>query len=416
MTDPTVELLPHQLDLVHQVLDDDQVRRVYLAAPWGMGKSTALVALAVEAFKRDARARILFLGAASAALAQTEARLSGTVPVTRVDRYAFRAMSDYQGATAVWNEPQVYILTLQLARQPDVRASLLAREWDLLICDDVSEIGEDSSNTRLIEELADVSVRAVITRHPPFAENYRKASSKIVQWDKSTAINADGRSIQPPDPVQVSVTYPMGADLYKLRERILLLDQSELGGEEGNLAEALESSPAAAEMLAMELQNRLLNEHDGTIRFQTAGLVLRTIEALHADEKVAALLEYVSQLRPFERDIRICVVTRFVQTAYYLASALNELGPVDLVTASQDPVRSNFGSGPGDVRLLVGTPMRLGLRNDLRGIDILIFYDGGASAAAIKLIEAANPLGRENALTIATLEPTLAGLSPDSAV
>lgn len=400
-------LLPHQLDLIDQVLGDKGRGRTYLEAPPGMGKSTTLRALAAEAVRRNPRARVLFVGPLAALVEQFEMCLSRTVKIMRVDRFAFREMIDRRGSDAVWNEPGVYALTMQFARAPDVRSSLLSANWDLLICDALWELSDGSVSAHFIDELAAVSARTVLAGRLGSMSG-GQATATVIRWDKAAAIDADGNSVSPPDPTKIALSYPIATEIHRLH-KLAIADRSKLENAEGTLAEALESSPAAAEMLALELEARSAGE-GSSHSDQTANMVLRAIDSLYADEKIGALVAFVSNLDPQNSGVRVCVATRFVQTAYYLASALNEIAPVELSIASHDHLR-DLGAGP--TKILVGGFKSLQLKADLTSIDYLIFYDSGSSTIALELIEAANSLGRVSPLTVASIEPVLRALPTD---
>lgn len=386
-------LLPHQQSFVDKVLDDPNVARFYLDAPPGMGKSTALYSLAVEAVRRKPGARVLYVAPTRGLIEHFAHRATLSVPVTKVDRLTFREMADIGGSTTLFAPPGIYVLTLHLAKMPDVRAALLSTKWDLLVCDGLRELPETSIMSGVLEDLADASARAVIAGLPD--ETASMPNATVMRWDKAAAVDAKGQRVSPPDPVTAELKYPVASAYDRLLSETLA-GMPQIAGSEGTLAEALDSSPAAAEMVAFEAR---VDDDQGPGSSRQAAAVLAAIDAVHADEKLNALLAYVGEL---DADSRICVATRFVQTAYYLASALTEIAPVELFIAGQERLQQAPSSSR---KFVVGGMESLTVRADLGSIDVLILYDSHGSAVSRRLIETANILGRSRPLTVVTLRP-----------
>lgn len=392
----TAMLLPHQKDLVDRVLGDGEVRRFYLVAPPGMGKSVALMSLADETLRRDPSKRVLFVGPARVLVDQFLEGVPSAGRATKIDAYLVREMADRGESNALFASSGLFACTLQSALSPQVRASLRAARWDLLLCDEVERISDDSVTAVLLADLLAASDGAVIVGAPSLGEIGRE-DVQVVRWDKSAVVDVDGKSFGPPNLRTVDLSYPVSPSFYdalrQSRTAGLALDTSE-----GTFEEALESSPAAAEMIALEHEAKAQDRETQELG-QLAALALREIETLQSDAKLNALLAYVTGL---ERGRRICVATRFIQTAYYLSSALLEIAPVELVVASRDIAKT---VSSGNASILVGSLQSLFFYGDLASVDHLIFYDSADSPAALRLIETANAVGRSKPLTVAMLRP-----------
>gem|GEM_PF-3588621 len=365
-----------------------------------MGKSVALRTLAVEAIRRDPNLRVLFVAPMISLVDQFVDETSKSIRVTKVDRFALRETIDREGSGALFKAPGIYALTLQFAMLPDVNAALRSVKWGLTICDGLNEMPEGTVMAELIDQLALASTRMVVASSP-IRDVLGRTGEEVVRWNKGEVVDNAGNVVSPPQPSRVVLPYPVSEDLYRLLEKAREQGAS-FDGEEGTVAEALESSPAAAEMLALE-QDALADQEKTRERTELARAVLRQIERLHADDKLNALLAYLQDRNFPEGGGRICVATRFIQTAYYLSSALVDVAPVELVVTSSDTLQT---VSSGHAPIVVGGLHSLALKADLSAVDRLVFYDSGESPAAYRLIETANALGRTKPLTVAMLVPT----------
>lgn len=285
--DKKLVLLPHQRAFVENVLAESQAERTYLEAPPGMGKSVALRTLAVEAIRRDPNLRVLFVAPMISLVDQFVDETSKSIRVTKVDRFALRETIDREGSGALFKAPGIYALTLQFAMLPDVNAALRSVKWGLTICDGLNEMPEGTVMAELIDQLALASTRMVVASSP-IRDVLGRTGEEVVRWNKGEVVDNAGNVVSPPQPSRVVLPYPVSEDLYRLLEKAREQGAS-FDGEEGTVAEALESSPAAAEMLALE-QDALADQEKTRERTELARAVLRQIERLHADDKLNALL------------------------------------------------------------------------------------------------------------------------------
>jgi hypothetical protein len=122
----SLKLLPHQAALVDTFFNLDSKRIILLRADAGLGKTAALIALAGRLLRERPTARVILLapGALRAQFVRT-LRDVGT-PALSVDRYQFRELLDSRPASELWPPGIVNVLSLEFARQDDIRSALAA--------------------------------------------------------------------------------------------------------------------------------------------------------------------------------------------------------------------------------------------------------------------------------------------------
>ena len=127
-----MQLLPHQVGLVDTFFSSASKQTIILRADVGLGRSTALLAVASRLLRERPQARVLIVVPGVGLRVQFAYRLreAGT-PTLDVDRYRFREMIDSSTGGNVWPVGYVAVINREFARQEDIRNSLASTRWDL---------------------------------------------------------------------------------------------------------------------------------------------------------------------------------------------------------------------------------------------------------------------------------------------
>lgn len=153
--DAPIEVLPHQL-LPALAVATGRATRVLLADPVGMGKTIEAGLVVRELHARGAASRVLIL--TPAALRdqwrdEWQARLA--IGASVVDRGVFEACRrSMPPGIAVFRPPGCHVMSLDLARQPDVLASVTGVIWDVLVVDEAHLAAGDTARAAATAEIA----------------------------------------------------------------------------------------------------------------------------------------------------------------------------------------------------------------------------------------------------------------------
>lgn len=437
-----LKLLPHQAAFRDRVFDPSDGRIVLLRSEPGLGRMAAFIVVAKEQIIRSPESRVLFLVPAALVHQITERLRSEGVPSARIDRFRFRELLDTSDEDEIWPRGAVTILSRDFASQTDVRERLSQTHWDLLIADEVHHLGPTRAVT--LRNLIWVASKVLLGTATPLEGELENIVAPevldVVTWNRDTVVDERGQSfVFPPRPKLHVVYFGTSVPEDRVRETVnALCGALERAGEWRNLVahtlhRLLESSPAA-------LENVLRRINDGRARFNAAveegaldeseganepgywrtdpatseeirllvDRALQQIESNRTDAKLAAFAALIERLHEAERlDVRVCVVTNYVATLYYLAAEIE--GQKILyhtfhggVTA--DIRRLAIDSFRRERGILLTTTEAITEGVDLTDTSDLVLYDVPKSRLALQqVLGRFDRFGRKDQLTIHVL-------------
>ncbi len=177
--DLPVALLPHQLSPALAVVRG-ATTRVLLADAVGQGKTIEAGLILRELAARGAADRVLVLTPLTLrdqwrAELVSRCRLEADV----IDRVALRARDrDTPSGLSPFQAPGIVLLSIDLAKQPDVLARLVPLCWDVLVIDEAHGVSGDSARTAAAAALgarARIVMLLTATPHAGDADSFRAA-------------------------------------------------------------------------------------------------------------------------------------------------------------------------------------------------------------------------------------------------
>ena len=353
----SLRLLPHQNSLLETFFNPTSKRVILLKGDVGLGKATALATLASRLLREVPNARVLFLVPAALRLHFVEMLGKAQTSVLLVDRYRFREMLDSTSGEDLWPKGMAAVLSLDFAKQADIRDSLAETHWDLVIADEAHSIrGFRAEAFRKVEASADrvILATATIFEGETF-DAFPAEDVTVVEWRRDQVIDQDGKPLGlVPRPILHEV--PFSLNLAELGLRSTVIDLCKiLAGFRGmqdfsviTLLRNLESSPAALEsalrrrLVAQEEADYLLegleeempedkiveplNRTNVEKVSEIATRILQDIEEIGEDSKLDAFGRLLNELETKMPLGRICVLTQYLGTLYYLAAEIEGRG------------------------------------------------------------------------------------------
>jgi hypothetical protein len=436
--DGAVTLLPHQRSLVERFFRPNGKRVIMLKAEVGLGKGTALIAIAARLVREQPASRVLFL-VPSALHSQTWERLrdSGT-PSLCVDRLRYREMLDSQPRREMWPSGSVVVMSREFARQADICESLSGTRWRLLIVDEAHGYRGQASGAAL-RHIAESAERVVLaTATSPDLQTLLETSPEatdVVEWRRDAVVDEAGVPLfTVPRPVLHQLSFDLSPSELILIHVVDILGHAAASSGSPHIAESLRrlvaSSPPAIERTVRQLEERLDNErrgdlgsdaepddetpnpgvpgHDavGTEKARNAtAAVLAQLETLKADSKLNMFGELLRRLTaPSGSPRRVCVLTSYLGTLYYLATEMMDtLGiEVSLLEGrlSLDDRQGALAAIEDSGGVLLATRAALPDHRVLREMTDLVLYDaprgGDAVAEMLSHFDRVDRLARLN--------------------
>ena len=427
-------LMPHQAQLVRDVLDSSvPVRRVLVATP-GSGKTVAAVSLANEIAKANSNYRILIIGPRIIG-GMYEQLLTRAIPNARVCVVTRRVLRELE-ATAeegqpIWPVPYMAVLGMDTARQEDVIRHLRSVSWDFVVVEEL-QLFARSRWTLLKTIITDKAFERVlligITSNLKGVESLLKNTTRT-EWLTSDLKDWAGRPLFAGRlPAFNTVRYRRSGDEVSLLRSVLALTEELASTTVGQtvkktLLKQAASSPPALERTVRHLRNALAHGLSDTLLTWTAGspieqgseglesdadmaafstpartpwrskarafealaALLERLESMHADKKREAL---ESLLQRLDQDAgphlqHICILCSSRATANYLHTVVMEHGKNTwLLTGENTPEQFNktLDGFKNDGGVLISTLFVLqGL--DFRYVEAFIHYDLPVSEA-----------------------------------
>lgn len=427
-------LKPYQAKLVTDFLESPVPARRLLVAPPGLGKTFAAMSLAKQIAKANANYRFLVIGP-SALTPMYQHHLAQALPdatVTAVTRRILRELEELADpGQPIWPTQFAAVISMDTARQDDVRAHLCSVTWDLVIVEESHRFAR-SRGTLLKAILSeDVFARVLlITGTPdvkviaPLLKNVARTewrATELKDWDDRPLFSISSPKFE-------KVAYQRSVKEVSLLRRVISLTRELSPTPVGQLVKKTllrqaTSSPLALERTVRNLRNMLAHSASEKLLAQSAkitmqqqdeeldtdsdidmssisarspwqskpkafailGALLDQLESVDRDTKREALEGLLLRLQenPNSRRGYICVLCSSRTTADYLQTALSDqTAKAWLLTSHNTPEQLNreLDGFKRDGGVLISTVAMLqGL--DIRYVQALIHYDPPASGA-----------------------------------
>jgi len=361
-SDSTMKLVPHQTALVETFFNPASKRVILLRGDVGLGKSAALVALTRRLLQERPMARALFLVPGVLRTQFVEMLYDTGTRALLVDRYHFREMLDSTTEGEFWPRGVVAVLSREFAKQADILDSLVGARWDLVVADEAHTFaGPQAANAlrRVAASAERVILASATVPDPRLSDAFPADDVTVVEWRRARVVDHDGTPLDTlPRPLLQEVAFSLSPAELSLFETVGTLCRVFEGGtpQQGwiakSLLRSLQSSPAALEGALQRLAERLgtqeslelplessdeevlEDQSDGHVDQATAVKAtkiivdaLQEIEAVGSDSKLGAFIGLLSRLDIVKMPSkRICVLTEFLGTLYYLAAEIESQG------------------------------------------------------------------------------------------
>ena len=442
--DNTMKLLPHQNALLETFFDPASKRFILLRGDVGMGKSAALAALVGRLLREEQMARILFLVPATLRIQFFDMLHNMDCPAMIVDRYRFRELLDASAENDFWPKGVALILSIDFAKQTDIQFSLAKVPWDLVIVDE-AHMAVRGARAEILQKVVSFANRVILATviSLDLPDIFPADEITMVEWRRHQIVDLNGKPLDMlMRPVLHEVPFKLSAVELQLRATIKeLCSIFENGTPMQNfrtmkLIRSLESSPAALEgalrrlgnLLEMvqkdthvqlslfedeELEDGLPEALDRTTvekAFRTFNRALQEIDEIVNDSKLSAFSEILDHLEEENMPVRrICVLTEYMGTLYYLAAEIEGRGLQCQLLHGEMSTEERFRTqtvlstgGKTLVATLAGIKAY-----DLSDITDLILYDIPRSKNALYvLLSHFNSVDRQNQLDIHVLTPS----------
>lgn len=436
-------LLPHQKNLIDTFFASPEPKVLVLKSEPGLGKSAALAFLVQCVLRENPAARVLVIAPAMMREQYAAVLHSAHAPALVVDRLRFREMLDASGSGDPWPLGAAMIVGREFARIPDIRESLASVQWHLVVADEAHGlIGTESAATLhvvsrsaarvVLATLQDLDVPAVAT----------PAETKVIEWRREYIVDHEGRPLLgAPRPVVHEVLYGLSSTETDLLDSIfeltrLLADSTQARFQAASLARTAASSPAALEEALRRFSERagkwdgpdssgeFLGNDESELQWpagadsrpstQALSLVEKTLESIDAlgpDSKLSAFIALIHHLRKSsERATRVCVLTDYLGTMYYLAAEMEALGLECHVVHGGMTTEERHSALSMTSGVVVANSASLAEGTGLCDITDLVLYDQPQSQRRLtELLSRFDRVGRRSQLNVHLLACTARG-------
>lgn len=437
LKDFLVDLLPHQHKLAELFFERTSKRVIHLRGDVGLGKTTALLAIVRQLLERRPESRVLLLVPAALRPQFVERSHSVGVPGVLIDRYRLREMQDSRNSDELWTEGTVAILGQEFARQSDVRESLVKTHWDLVIADEVHNLSGARADT--LSQVMICAERTILSTPIPPDYKFIKMVSpdevEFVDWKRDDIINRDGNALDINlRPMLHEVRFTKNTEETSLANVVDNLCM--ICGEKGSfrfgeqaIRNALKSSPSALESILRSIRNDLTHGRppqlsqmkgeeaasieDGYMleesRFgellDLLNMAIQEIELLEEDSKLSTLTSLLDVLyNDVNRSRRVCVVTEYLATLYYLAAEIENMGISGQQlhgSMSTDERHKSLSDFKMSGQLLLATRATMTEGVDIREVTDFVLYDmPGNEVLLEKSIARMDRVGRSGKLDV----------------
>lgn len=424
--------LPHQAEFAANFFAPHSERRHWLVSAPGMGKSFVSATIVNHALSAGLARRILML-APSPLLQQWQEMIrrdDGVAPVMIVDRRRLRELEDAQPVgQEMWPSQAVVLMSLDFAKQADVAAKINTCAWDLLVVDEVHLASPQTQRAKVLLDFLDGCPQSRVlmlqtggqwtVSEPVISALLRDAA--VTVWTHESVRDEHGNPLLPEVRMEwiAYKRYPEEVELLaRLQEAVRALGDAtpEMRVAVATLLQSASSSPFALEQRihrirqhrsevanSVELRQETDIEadevgmfmpttggiselvHDSTVLQKVTEPLLKNLEELPGDAKCEALVTLLRSTGTFRSpDQRACVLSRFVDTATYLTSMLQDVSShVNAITGStsrseREQKLGEFNEAGG---VLIATEA---MSLPLPEVALVVFYDLPLNPAALE--------------------------------
>jgi hypothetical protein len=434
-------LLPHQVDIGSQFLADESMAHYELVMPVGTGKTTLAVAIISYAFTHEGFEHVIVLVPAplratwQTIMERERAAAGNSWRLLVLDHGSYLELdSAVRSGGSMWPARCAVLVSVDLAKQASIAASILGSHWDLLVADDCHAVA--GQRRQLIENLLDTSHvrRSLLLTSTPGRRV--KGTSRFVVKD-SDLLNWEGQPIFPRLEIRtITLTYKRTLDeVGFFRAAQLFCDRLAELGKGGQFLSRLLPRRAASSTYALEETLRRLQEdwrhlrnkavhgmhwssddmqslrrlfedeeydplyggdalpaiserHRSVISalFSELENLLARLDDLPVDSKLDALQSFLGSRIRQPGECFLCVWSSYASTAQYVCSNLQRQGmSVHAVTGSMAPAdrAETVDSYRRNGGILVLTDAAAG-GLDLRFVEDSVNYDLPSSRAGIE--------------------------------
>lgn len=403
--------VPHLASFIETALSPNSKRVVMLRADVGFGKTHALLTLVSRLLKEEPTAKVLLLIPAAFRSQSVERLRDEGTPALLVDRYKFRELVDASPEREVWPQGLAVVLSDDFARKPDVMESLAGVQWDMVIADEAHRF--TGARGELLSRVGATAKRVVLASATgtTLPEALLGEEATIVEWRSDQVVDHEGKRFRTAPPAVLhEVPFTLSQAERDLSETVHALGEVLAGGTVQSefvakiLLRNLDSSPAALESVLRRVRNSLAHSReinvlpeegdDNDVEDQartpvvpaTAGQALpvaaqalQELEAIETDSKVGAFSDLMVDLSAEKSPPgpRICVITDYLATLYYLAAEMEGQGLAYSLLNSRMTYEERLESlatfeSTGGI-LLATTALIRGI--DLPDVSDLVLYD-----------------------------------------
>ena len=425
-------LTSYQLELIDLVLAPDCEPIVLLRSKPGLGKTTALVALVGRLLREKPGARVLVLCPAALKSEWAGKLQDQHTACIVIDRYKFRERIDHGYEMELWPDSTASILSDDFAKQDDIAASLANVKWDLIIVEEAhrSVAKQRASLRNHLEPSADRVV--LVSQGAAFEDESWEKSAKVIEWNTDDAFRyADHRGGEGSYPILSELKFGLSEDERRLWYGVQVLYDS-LTKERGSdtvTAEMLHRSFCSSPVSLESVLRGLLAREAGGSAIRGGGMaesgdsyvardqrklveeLLDAIETIGTDSKLSAFDSLMNQFTSRNHvAAKVCIVTEYVSTLYYLVAEVERLGRVCRMLHRELPYerrREALHAVSLQEGILVATQQTMEEGLDLRFVTDLVLYDLPNNDFSLELLLGRfNRVGRSSRLHIHALVNT----------
>lgn len=420
-------LVEHQ----QQFIDDTSASGaglVVLSSPPGLGKSTAAVALAARVVGARSGARVLWLTPSILTRQAVERGRAWGLMSAVIDRFIFRELLDRQpkptnAAAGLSRVAGFCVMSIDLAKAPDVLTVLSATSWDLLVIDEAHRArGRRADAVARLLPAAKLAV--LVSATPDLDRQIRLVDALRIEWPSTDTAAVRLRSALAGTAMSIrNVSFRPSQDERALKQAVeeaanrleaaprWVVELVRNSGESSSAAvlataQALEEGlgredgvPAAIELLVdappdEEAAGGWLDVPLDASALEAIGVAAEQAGRLERDTKMSALLDLL-EAKPAEQ--RACVLVEFGATLGYIDTNLREQN-VPVVVAhratSDEALRGALSAFESGGYVLVATWGALRGGAEPAGVTDVIFYDVPRSESDRReLLARCRPLG-----------------------
>jgi superfamily II DNA or RNA helicase len=360
-----------------------------------------------------------------------------------MDRYQYREMLDSMAGGEFWPRGVVVVVSQELAKFSDILERLAEPRWDLVIVDEVhrSMTGVGAEVLRRVGASAEHVVLAIASEIT-LTDVFPGEVPTTVEWRRDRVVNHDGTLLDTlPRPLLHEIVFslsPGELSLYKTVRELFQLQEgatSHRNSIANSMLRCFQSSQAALEHSLQRLAEgadarsdsdeplgeleRELPEGESDVQTdlnisgtvaEIARRALQQIEEIDGDSKLKAFVELLAQLNKVGMPSRrICVLTNYLGTLYYLAAAIEDQGRQcqllhgGMSAEERQAVLAQI-SDTGTI-LIATTAMLQGIV--LPEVSDLVFYDIPNKKVALQVVLGRfDRFGRQTRLNVHALTPT----------